>query len=329
MQAAMTIQLPNLNALRAFEAAGRHLSFTRAAAELNVTQAAISQRVRQLEDQLGMRLFRRMNRQLALTEAAARYHGEIRALFHGLAGATERLKGRDPARLLTASVPPSFAAQFLVPRLGRFLARHPEIEVRLDVTAREVDLLRDGIDLAVRHGPGAWPGLAETRLMVEDWSPVCSPALLEGPHALRRPQDLRHHVLLRGPTVDWPTWLAAAGVSGIDTGGGPLYDESWMAIKASIEGHGVALARTALVADELAAGRLVRPFKLRLPVEYAYYILYPPLSAGEPKIRLFRDWLVAEAAAAGRRPEEPPRPRARTARPRAAARGRRGRSADQ
>ena len=303
----MPTLLPNLNALRAFEAAGRHLSFTKAAAELNVTQAAISQRVRLLEDQLGVRLFRRMNRQLALTEAAARYHGEIRALFHGLAGATERLKGRDPARLLTVSVPPSFAAQFLVPRLGRFLARHPEIEVRLDVTAREVDLLRDGIDLAVRHGPGAWPELAETRLMVEDWSPVCSPKLLQGPRALRKPADLRHHVLLRGPTVDWQIWLSAAGVTGIDTAAGPLYDESWMAIKASIEGHGVALARNTLVADELAAGHLVRPFKLRLPVAYAYYILCPPQSAGEPKIKLFREWLIAEAAIAGRRPQDPPR----------------------
>jgi LysR family glycine cleavage system transcriptional activator len=307
----MATLLPNLNALRAFEAAGRHLSFTKAAAELNVTQAAISQRVRLLEDQLGLRLFRRMNRQLALTDEAARYHGEIRALFHGLASATERLKGRDPARLLTVSVPPSFAAQFLVPRLGRFLARHPEIEVRLDVTAREADLRRDGIDLAVRHGPGSWPDLAETRLMVEDWSPVCSPTLLQGRHALRKPADLRHHVLLRGPTVDWQLWLAAAGVSGIDTAAGPLYDESWMAIKASIEGHGVALARTSLVADELASGHLVRPFTLRLPVEYAYYILCPPEAAALPKIKLFREWLVAEAAAAGRRPDEarPPRKR--------------------
>jgi LysR family glycine cleavage system transcriptional activator len=310
----MPTALPNLNALRAFEAAGRHLSFTKAAAELNVTQAAISQRVRLLEDQLGVRLFRRMNRQLALTEAAARYHGEIRALFHGLASATERLKGRDPARLLTVSVPPSFAAQFLVPRLGRFLARHREIEVRLDVTAHEVDLLRDGIDLAVRHGPGSWPELAQTRLMVEDLSPVCSPKLLEGPHALRKPADLRHHVLLRGAMVDWQIWLTAAGVTGIDTAAGPLYDESWMAIKASIEGHGVLLARTALVADELAAGRLVRPFTLRLPTAYAYFILCSPQSVDEPKIALFREWLIAEAEAAGKRPEEARPKRKRRAR---------------
>jgi LysR family glycine cleavage system transcriptional activator len=306
--------LPNLNALRAFEAAGRHLSFTKAAAELNVTQAAISQRVRLLEDQLGVKLFRRMNRQLALTEAAARYHGEIRGLFQGLASATERLKGRDPARLLTVSVEPSFAAQFLVPRLGRFLARHPELEVRINVTPARVDFARDGVDLAVRHGRSPWEGLAETRLMVEEWAPVCSPALLEGPKPLERPEDLRHHVLLRGPTVDWQMWLAAAGVTGIDTTAGPLYDEAWMAIKASIEGNGVALARRSLVADELAAGRLVRPFPLGLPAEYAYYILCPPESAALPKIALFRDWLIAEAESAGRRREGEVRARKRARR---------------
>ncbi len=287
--------LPNLNALRAFEAAVRHRSFTKAAVELNITQAAVSQRIRQLEDAFGRDLFRRLNREVVPTEAALRYQHELHDVFARIARATQALLGRDPARRLSVWVEPSFAAQFLVPRLGRFLARHAEIDVRLNVTAQMADFAQDDVDLAVRHGRGEWPGLRATRLMADDWSPVCSPALLRTGPGLRRPDDLRHYTLLHSPAGDWEAWLEAAGIAGIDTSGGPVYDESWMAIRAAVEGQGVALPRSGLIADELAAGRLVRPFTLRLPAAHAYYILVRPGQTDLPKIRQFGDWLVAEA----------------------------------
>ncbi|MBL8834867.1 MAG: transcriptional regulator GcvA [Alphaproteobacteria bacterium] len=296
------VGLPNLNALRAFEAAVRLRSFTRAAAELNVTQAAVSQRIRQLEDDFGRSLFRRLNREIVPTEAAMRYQQELHEVFARVARATQALLGRDPARRLSVWVEPSFAAQFLVPRLGRFLARHAEIDVRLNVTVQMADFAQDDVDLAVRHGRGAWPGLRATRLMADDWSPVCSPALLRTGPGLRKPADLRHYTLLHSPAGDWDKWFAAAGLSGIDTSGGPIYDESWMAIKAAVEGQGVALPRSGLIADELAAGRLVRPFTLRLPAVHAYYILVRPGQQDLPKVRQFADWLAAEAAA----PAQPP-----------------------
>ena len=292
--------MPNLNALRAFEAAVRHRSFTRAAAELNITQAAVSQRIRQLEDDFGRTLFRRLNREVVPTEAAIRYQQELHEVFARVARATQALLGRDPARRLSVWVEPSFAAQFLVPRLGRFLARHAEIDVRLNVTAPMAAFAQDDVDLAVRHGRGEWPGLRATRLMADDWSPVCSPSLLRSGPGLRRPADLRHHTLLHSPAGNWDAWFEAAGIAGIDTGRGPIYDESWMAIKAATEGQGVALARSGLIADEIAAGRLVRPFTLRLPAAHAYYILVRSGQEDLPKVRQFGDWLAAEAAAQGR-----------------------------
>lgn len=291
--------LPNLNALRALEAAVRLRSFTRAAAELAVTQAAVSQRVRQLEDRLGRKLFRRRNREVVPTDAALRYQQELHEAFARIGRATQALLGRDPSRRLSVWVEPSFATLFLVPRLGRFLAAHADIDVRLNVTAQMADFAQDDVDLAVRYGRGDWPGLRATRLMADDWSPVCSPALLRSGPGLRRPADLRHYTLLHSPASDWDAWLAAAGIAGIDTSRGPVYDESWMAIKAAAAGQGVALPRSGLIADEVAAGRLVRPFTLRLPAAHAYYILVRPGQEDGAKIASFAAWLTDEAAIAG------------------------------
>jgi len=303
--------LPNLNALRALEAAVRHKSFTRAAAELHITQAAVSQRIRQLEEAFGRPLFRRLNREVVPSEAALIYQQELQKAFARIAEATQAVLGRDPARRLSVWVEPSFATQFLVSRLGRFLARHADIDVRLNVTAAMADFAADDVDLAVRHGRGLWPGLDATRLMADDWTPVCSPSLLRTGPGLRKPADLRHYTLLHSPSSDWDAWLKAAGIAGIDTTGGPAYDESWMAIKAASEGQGVALSRSGLIADEVAAGRLVQPFTLRLPAAHAYYILVRPDQAALPKVRMFADWLLAEAAQAGGATLPVPRPRRR------------------
>ncbi|OFW47873.1 MAG: transcriptional regulator [Acidobacteria bacterium RIFCSPLOWO2_12_FULL_67_14b] len=298
--AAMAQRLPPLNALRAFESAARHLSFTRAAAELNVTQAAISHQVRALEARLGVTLFWRQNRTLRLTEAGQALAPAAGEAFQRIADAVARLGGSRSSGALTVSVLDSFAANWLVPRLKRFRARAPEVELHLTTSDHLVDFTRDDVDLAVRYGGGRWPGLAAERLMTEELFPVCSPALLEAGPPLERPDDLGRHTLLHDEMrEDWRMWLLAAGVRGGDPARGPSYTRSSLVIQAAISGEGVALGRSVLVADALAEGRLVRPFTVSLPAEYAYYVVVPPAALERPKVRAFRDWIVAEAAGEG------------------------------
>ncbi len=290
--------LPPLNALRAFESAGRHLSFTRAAAELNVTQAAVSHQIKALEERLGVTLFKRQNRRLLLTDAGQAYLPSVRDTFEGLARATERLLARDRGGALTASVLPSFAAKWLVPRLGRFRAAHPDIDVRLSTDLSLSDFARNDVDVGIRYGQGGYPGLESVRLMTEELFPVCSPALLRGDKPLRKPSDLQFHTLLHDDfQVDWRLWLTAAGVKGIDPARGPTFTDSSMVIQAAVEGQGVALARSVLSASDLAAGRLVKPFEVSMPASWAYYLVYPPATRDSPKIAAFRTWLLAEAQA--------------------------------
>lgn len=294
-------RLPNLKALRAFEAAGRHLSFTRAAAELHVTQAAISHQIKALEDELGVRLFRRGARGLLLTDAGQAYLPEVAAAFARLAQATERLRQAEETGVLTVSVLPSFAARWLVPRLRHFRARHPEIDLRVAATDKIVDFERDGIDLSIRYGYGDYRGMFWEHLLAEEIFPVCSPALMQdgadGRPPLRQPEDLRRHTLLHDDLrTDWATWLRAAGVTGVDPHRGPGFTDSSMLLQAAVDGQGVALGRSALAGDDLAAGRLVRPFEFSLPAELAYYIVCPEHAADTPKIRAFRAWLQEEAA---------------------------------
>lgn len=291
----MSIQLPPLNALRAFEAAARHLSFTKAAEELFVTQAAVSHQVKALEQHLGMRLFRRLNRALLLTDEGQAYLPAVSRAFTLLREATHDLRLRDTTGPLTVSVLPSFAAGWLVPRMGRFRRQWPDIDLRIDASSEVVDFSRGDVDIAVRYGRGGYPGLHETRLMREDYFPVCSPTLQRGDQALREPTDLRHHTLLHDDGhADWRTWLLAAGVTGVDAGRGLVLTDSSMLIQAAIAGQGVALARAVLAADALEDGRLVRPFRLNLPTEYAYYIVCPKDSAEQPKVVAFRTWLLDE-----------------------------------
>jgi LysR family glycine cleavage system transcriptional activator len=302
----MTRRLPPLTAVRAFEAAARHLSFTRAAAELNVTQTAISHQIKALEERLGVRLFRRLPRGLVLTEQAQVYLPDVRDALDRIAAATERLTREQESGVLTVSTMPSFAAKWLVPRLGRLRQSHPGIDLRISATLQLVDFSRDDIDVAVRCGRGHYPGLRADRLFTEDVFPVCSPRLLEGPHPLRTPDDLRHHVLLHDvdtgrvqfthATGPWRYWLEVAGVAGIDLDHGLIFEDTNLLLDAAIAGHGVALGRSVIAAADIAAGRLVRPFELSVPFGLAYYLVYPEANAERPRVRAFRDWLLAEAA---------------------------------
>lgn len=293
----MNRRLPPLNALRAFEAAARHLSFTKAADELHVTQAAVSHQIKALEEWLGIPLFRRLNRALILTEAGQAYLPPLRDALDLMASATERLFRKDSAGSLTISTMPSFAAKWLVMRLGRFQADHPELEVRLHTTAQIVDFAQQDVDVAIRFGRPPWPGVEALHLMTEEIFPVCAPRLLEGPHTLRVPENLRHHTLLHDDyLITWATWCAAAGVDGVDVTRGPRFTDSALVLQAAMDGQGLALARQVLVADDLAAGRLVRPFALNLPGDFAYYVVAPAHYFSRPKVKAFRDWLFEEAA---------------------------------
>jgi len=292
--------LPSLNGLQVFEAAARHLSFTRAAVELNVTQTAVSHQIRRLEDQLGVRLFVRQNRALALTREAEDYLPSVRAAFADLRRATERLLRPKRDDVLTVSTTMSLAAKWLVPRLADFQEAHPGIEVRITTSLRLVDFRREEINIAIRYGRGHWAGLRSDWLMAEDIFPVCSPALLAGPKPLRSPADLGEHTLLHVDSIrdEWPLWVTAAGLpAGFAARRGLTFDERLMAVQAATDGLGVALGRTRTEAADLAAGRLVAPFgTLMVSADAGYYLVGPVETADTPKIRLFRDWLVATAA---------------------------------
>ncbi|MBK8176739.1 MAG: transcriptional regulator GcvA [Rhodospirillales bacterium] len=295
----MSRHLPPLNGLRVFEAAARHLSFTRAADELNVTQAAVSHQIKALEDHLGLALFRRLNRALMLTEEGQTLFPAVRDALDQLAEAAARLRAREESGTLTVSTLPSFAVTWLVPRMSRFQDRHPEIDLRISAKEYLVDFARDGIDVAVRFGGGRWPGLRADWLADEALLPVCSPSLRPRLQSLG---DLAHVTLLHedmlplGRFPTWETWLAAAGASGVDATRGPRFSHTHLMLQAAMDGRGVALGQAVLVGDDLAAGRLVAPFSARLPTGFAYYVVCPPTSAERPKIRAFRDWVKSEIA---------------------------------
>jgi LysR family glycine cleavage system transcriptional activator len=293
--------LPSLNGLRAFEAAARHLSFTRAAAELNVTQTAVSHQIRRLEEQLAVKLFDRQTRALTLTPEGEAYLPEIRAAFADLRTATERLLRPRRQRILTVSTTPTFGAKWLVPRLPAFQEAHPGIEVRISTSLRLVDLTRDGIDVAIRYGRGSWPNVRADWLMAEDLFPVCSPALLAGGAALRTPADLAHHTLLHVnyQRDEWQLWLTAAGIGPEErqelSRRGLTFDQAFMVVQAAIDGVGVAIGHRSHVQADIAAGRLVAPFALTLPTEAGFYVVTAENPGERPWITAFRIWLLQNA----------------------------------
>ena len=293
----MTSRLPSLNGLRAFEAAARHLSFTNAATELNVTQTAISHQIRRLEEELGVRLFVRQNRSLTLTAEAREYLPGIRAAFNDLRLATDRLKRKDNDHVLTVSTLASLAAKWLLPRLSNFQQTHPGIDVRITTSTSLVDFRRDDVDAAIRYGRGNWPGVRADWLMADELFPVCSPALLNGDKALRCPEDLANHTLLHssgGYDDDWRLWLTAAGVaSNISKQPGLSFDLILMTVQAAIDGIGIAMGRTSYVQEDIAKGRLVVPFKITLPSDAGFYLVSPEARAEPAKLSAFRQWLLA------------------------------------
>ena len=293
----MTSRLPSLNGLRAFEAAARHLSFTNAATELNVTQTAISHQIRRLEEELGVRLFVRQNRSLTLTAEAREYLPGIRAAFNDLRLATDRLKRKDNDHVLTVSTLASLAAKWLLPRLSNFQQTHPGIDVRITTSTSLVDFRRDDVDAAIRYGRGNWPGVRADWLMADELFPVCSPALLNGDKALRCPEDLANHTLLRssgGYDDDWRLWLTAAGLaSNISKQPGLSFDLILMTVQAAIDGIGIAMGRTSYVQEDIAKGRLVVPFKITLPSDAGFYLVSPEARAEPAKLSAFRQWLLA------------------------------------
>jgi LysR family glycine cleavage system transcriptional activator len=299
----MSRGLPPLNSLKAFEAAGRHMSFAKAAEELHVTPAAISHQVKALEGHLGIQLFRRLPHGLLLTDAGRSCLPELGKSFDGIAAAIDDLRSREETGVLTVSVMPSLAAKRLLPALDRFQTRHPDIDLHIWATTRSVDLARDSVDVAIRYGRGHWPGLRADLLRTEELFPVCSPLLLDGPHPLKVPDDLRHHTLLHdlfwttsfaGEFPDWSTWLEEAGVAGIDPTRGLALTPSDMVFDAAIAGRGVALGRSVLVETDLAEGRLVKPFDLSISLDFAYYVVCPETGADRPKVAAFREWISEE-----------------------------------
>jgi LysR family transcriptional regulator, glycine cleavage system transcriptional activator len=288
-------RLPPLNSLPSFEAAARHLSFSKAADELHVTHGAVSRAVRNLEDRLGVQLMVRASRSVRLTPIGASFVAEIRDILEHLAAATSAATGQSSG-IVSVSTIDSFAARWLMPRLFRFRRTHGDIDVRVAMSERLADFVSDGIDIAIRCGGGQYPGLCAELLMTEDHFPVCSPELLKGRQPLRTPADLGRYMLLHDVfTVDWAIWLRSAGLNDVDPHRGPTFLSSDHAIQAAIRGEGVVLGRSTLVADDLAAGRLVRPFELSLPAGFAYYVVYPPHTLKRPTVKAFRDWLIAEA----------------------------------
>jgi LysR family transcriptional regulator, glycine cleavage system transcriptional activator len=299
----MSRRLPPLNALRAFEAAARRLSFTKAAEELSVTPAAVSQHVKLLEEYFGIVLFRRLTRALRLTSAGQAVLPLLQEGFDKLAEADRILRRREDERVLTVSVAPSFGARWLVPRLDRFHRAHPEYDIRLDATDRRVDFVEDNVDIALRYGRGRYRGLCSERLFAEVSFPVCSPALLDGDPPLRTLEDLRHHTLLHvqwqmetDAAPSWRMWLRAAGLDDLPADRGPRFSVEDMAVQAAIAGQGVALVSSALVADDLARGVLVRPFPEAgdQATEFCYFLVYPKAYLQRPKVAAFRDWVKAE-----------------------------------
>ncbi|MDA0997935.1 MAG: transcriptional regulator GcvA [Proteobacteria bacterium] len=297
-------KIPPLNGLRAFEAAARNLSFTKAAQELFVTPAAISHQIKGLEEYLGVRLFRRLTRSVILTDAAQSVLPLVSEGFDRLAQAGEVLKQSETSGVLTVSSAPTFAAKWLVLRIPDFAERYPDISIRMDARLELVDFDRDGVDVAVRFGNGDYPGMQIDRLFNEEIVPVCHPKLLDGPNPLRHPDDLKHHRLLHvdwgkmtGPLPDWNMWLASAGVSDVDPTRGPVFTVESMAISAAAQGSGVALASTYAVTEEIADGRLVIPFARSLKTHTSYWVVCPRRTANLPKIRAFREWVIEMAAA--------------------------------
>lgn len=289
----MARRLPPLNSLKCFEAAGRLLSFTAAAKELNVTQAAISHQIKVIENFLGVALFERYPRRLALTEQGRSLLPEVIEAFDQVSIAVAAIDKVQFSNVLSVRLAPSFAAKWLSPRLKYFWLQYPEIDLRLYHAHAAVDFEREEIDIAVTYGRGDWPGVVVEKLLSLDFFPVCSPSFLHNDKPLDRIENLRYYALLHDADYEcWSDWLKLAGVDDIDARRGTVIDDTNVLIQAALDGQGVALGSTTFVDDLLESGRLIKPFDISLVNEFAYYVVYPQSHLQNPAVRAFKDWLL-------------------------------------
>lgn len=294
--------MPPLNALRAFVSTARHLSATKAAAELHVTLGAVSHQLRALEEFLGVDLFVRGHRQLTLTDAGERYFRDVSAAFDSIRSATRLLVEPSNKDMLKLRAYTTFSLRWLIPRLSSFYAENRSVELVLSTSNEPVDFSREKLDFAIRLGEGEWPGAIAEKLIPNIVAPVCSPSLLARGPAVREPADLMQHVLLQSTWPerrdDWPAWLSAQGVATLDDFSFLYFESSALSYQAAIEGQGFAMAQMALVQEDLAAGRLVCPFDRYLDRgEFTYYLIYPETRRLTPQMKAFREWLLAQCAA--------------------------------
>jgi LysR family transcriptional regulator, glycine cleavage system transcriptional activator len=300
----MLDHFPGLRTLRAFDAAARHLSFTRAADEVGVTPAAISNQIKEMEDQLGVELFIRTSRSMRLTREGEILRVAASESLETLAKALHRIKRLENRNQIRVSSTPSVAAKWLVPRLDGFLEAFPSADVRIDVSNTLVDFDRDDVDVAIRFGAGKYPGLRTDLLFQDSLSPVCSPSLITRERPLETPKDLLRHTLIHldwqasgSPWPNWRMWMQAAGIKEFDDKRGLHFGQTSLTIQAAIDGQGVALGDSNLVADDLASGRLVKPFELSLkaPDSFSYYVITRLNTEDAPLVNAFRDWCLTEA----------------------------------
>ncbi len=292
----MSRKLPPLNPLRAFEAAARTLSFTKAADELFITQAAISHQIKMLEDVIGIKLFKRLNRAIILTEEGMIFLPHVRDALDTLATGMGKLSDNETTGTLTVSVMPSFAATWLVPRLIGFKQICPDIDLRISASFGLVDFNRDNIDVALRWGGGNYTGLISQHFMTEDVFPVCSPDLLKNSkYPLDTPADLKYFPLIHDEMgADWRMWLLAANIKGINLDKGMCLNQSDLVIQTAIAGHGIALGRSSIARAALLSGQLIKPFDLVISSKCAFYIVAPEANFNKPKVKSFRQWIMAE-----------------------------------
>jgi LysR family glycine cleavage system transcriptional activator len=296
-------RLPPLKSLQAFEAAGRHLSFTDAAQELNVTPGAISQQIRLLEEHLELKLFKRMNRIIVLTDAGQLFLPMISAGFEQFSEAVSLVRQQRSDGPLTITSAPSFVSKWLIPRLASFKAQYPQVDVRIDTSDRLVDFAHEDIDVGIRFGDGEYPELETLFLFSFDLIPVCSPELLQQGDALKQVSDLKNFTLLHSNYdeldpgwPDWAMWLKVVDAEEVDANHGIYFNQSDLLFQAAMAGQGVALLANVLADPEIAAGRLVQPFAARLPVKLNYHLVTSPQKARIAKVVAFREWVLAESA---------------------------------
>ena len=295
----MPQRLPPLNSLKSFEAAGRHLSFTRAAAELSVTQAAVSHQVKALEEYLGVPLFVRLPRKLMLTGAGETLLPVISSSLDKISCTVTAIRQETGTVRLSVRLTPSFAAKWLSPRLSDFRRAHTELDLRLYHSNEAVDFRREDIDLAVTYGTGDWPDIVADRLLSIDFFPVCSPTYLKQDRPLTEPSNLRYYTLLHDASYDnWTDWLRLAGLDDINPRRGPILDDTNVLIQAAIDGQGIALGSTVFVEDHLDAEQLLRPFDLVLNTEFAYYLVCPEAHLKRSAVVAFRNWILDQAGEA-------------------------------